>query len=174
VLDYGENIVELRRELQNVEDYFDLIQVRYEDRVNLLMKVDSDVSLDWGILKLSIQPFIENAVQHGILPKDDGGRISLEIAQEDGDALSIRIIDDGVGMNAEKVQELNQTLNGKLFVGGGKQIGLKNVHDRVQSLFGHSFGIVINSIPNVGTSVHIRLPIIKEVDNPYAKRNTSG
>jgi len=174
VLDYGESIVELGSELQNVKDYFTLIQVRYEDHVNLSIRLEMEVSLKWGVPKLSIQPFIENAVEHGLLPKDDGGKIALEISNEENNALIIRIIDDGVGMNEQRSQELNDKLQEQLPARGGHQLGIKNVHDRVQSLFGKAYGITINSIPDVGTSVQITIPIIREVEKHESKRNISG
>jgi two-component system sensor histidine kinase YesM len=171
VLDYGENMVELSQELQNVKDYFNLIQVRYEEQVELIITIGTAVSSKWGIPKLTLQPLIENAVEHGILPKDEGGKIALEISLEDSEALLIQIIDDGVGMNESEVHELNENIQNQLSEGGAHQLGMKNVHERVQSLFGKSYGITINSIPHVGTSVQIRIPIIREVEKHDPKRN---
>ncbi|WP_438351523.1 cache domain-containing sensor histidine kinase [Paenibacillus sp. FA6] len=169
VLDSRENVVELKNEIQNVNDYFNLIQVRYEDWIELLIKIDPNVSLDWGILKLSLQPLIENAVEHGILPKDSKGKIVLEITSEEGGTLLIRVIDDGIGMSETRCQELNTILNGQSPHQGDNKLGLKNVHDRVRSLFGESYGLLINSIPSMGTIVQITIPIIREVGNHNAE-----
>ncbi|MBW7476312.1 sensor histidine kinase [Paenibacillus oenotherae] len=171
VLDYGESMVTLEEEIANVSNYFELIQVRFEERVGLQIHRDPDVSMNWGVPKLSIQPLVENAVLHGILKKREGGLISLEIKAEEGNLLSIRIIDDGIGMDSKKLKSLRERLEQGTERGEGKgtSIGLKNVHDRIQSLFGSDSGIHLESIPARGTSVQIRIPIIREIDR-YAKR----
>lgn len=174
VLDYGENIVELSREIQNINEYFELVQVRYDDHVKLIIKVEDKVSLKWGVPKLSIQPLVENAVQHGIVPKDAEGAVTLVISIEEKDTLLIRIIDDGIGMSEQQARELNEGLQEYLSDRGGQQLGLKNVQDRVQSLFGRSYGIIVTSIPEKETSVQIRIPIIREVENYGTKRDYGG
>ncbi|CAH1209604.1 Sensor histidine kinase RcsC [Paenibacillus plantiphilus] len=173
VLDYGESMVTLEEEVANVRNYFDLIQVRFEERVGLQIHIGSEVSMKWGVPKLSIQPLVENAVLHGILKKREGGQIRLQIEAEDGNLLSIWIIDDGVGMDEQQLGSLRERLEQGQGAArrNGKQtgIGLKNVHDRIQSLFGGDGGIHLESTPSRGTTIQIRIPIVREIDR-YAKR----
>lgn len=173
VLDYGESMVTLEEEITNVRDYFHLIQVRYEERVGLRIHIDSEVSAQWGVPKLSIQPLVENAVRYGLLTKREGGQIRLEIRTDKGEALSIWVIDDGIGMDEQKISSIRVNLEKGPMREEGKQngLGLRNVHDRVQTLFGSNYGITLDSIPSLGTSVRIRIPIVKEIDR-YAKRIT--
>ncbi|MGG1555366.1 sensor histidine kinase [Paenibacillus ferrarius] len=164
VLDYGENIVELHRELRNVEDYFALIQVRYEEQIRLCTTTSSDVSLDWGIIKLSLQPLIENAVQHGIAPKGDGGYIQVSMKQEAEQTLCIEVLDDGMGMSEERVRELNKGFNEAMTERGSHLLGLRNVHERIQTHFGKQYGLEVSSKLGEGTSVKVRIPIVEEVE----------
>ncbi|UUZ97408.1 histidine kinase [Paenibacillus sp. P25] len=82
VLDYGRDVVTVREELEHVEDYFHLIRSRFRDRIELETVVDPDISLDWGLMKLSVQPLIENAVQHGLKPRGNRGKIRLSLERE--------------------------------------------------------------------------------------------
>ncbi len=174
VLDYGENMVKLSSELQNVKDYMALIGVRYEELVNLTMSTAPDVSPEWGVPKLSVQPFIENAVEHGILPKDEAGGISLEVVKRDEYTLVIRITDDGVGMEADELLKLEEQLDEPSRNGGVGGFGMKNVHQRVRSLFGERYGVSVSSLPSVGTCVEIVIPIIREVEKHEPERYSGG
>ncbi|THF77811.1 cache domain-containing sensor histidine kinase [Cohnella fermenti] len=177
VLDNGENLVTLDEELANVRDYFHLIEARYEDLVSLEIAVGDGVSTEWGVLKLSMQPLLENAVQHGILPKESNGRIRLEVLPEEPGTLAIRVIDDGIGMDEARLaalhRKLEQSEEKRSKPSGGR--GLKNVHDRLRALYGERYGLTVDSYPQLGTSVQIRMPIIREFDRDrYSKRLESG
>jgi two-component system sensor histidine kinase YesM len=163
VLDYGQDIVPVREELEHVSDYVYLIRSRFGDRIELETFVAPDVSPEWGMMKLSIQPFIENAVQHGLKPKGNRGKIRISLERAGEADLKVTVYDDGVGMGEEKLDELRRILGGELQEGEGrKHVGLRNVHERLQSLFGPAYGIEIDSVPHVGTSVQFAMPVIRE------------
>lgn len=163
VLDYGENLVTIEQELEHVHHYFKLIRVRSEERVQLEIEGLHKISLSWQILKLSIQPLVENAVQHGIWPKGGMGRIRVEFdVSIEGNYLIVRVFDDGVGMSEEKVQELESNLCSQSAEHLRKHLGLQNVQDRLKTLFGASSGLFIESHLNLGTSVQFMLPITNE------------
>jgi two-component system sensor histidine kinase YesM len=173
VIDYGEEIVTIETELSHLNDYFTLVKVRFEDKVDLKIEIASNVSLEWGIHKLSIQPLVENAVQHGIRPKIGNGIIKLTIDSVDNDTLSITVSDDGVGMDEEKVKKINKRLS-EGYVSTNRSVGMWNVNERIKTLAGNKYGMVVRSRPNFGTSVQMIIPIVREVQGNNAKSSASG
>lgn len=158
VIDYGEEKVGIGRELDNVKDYFYIISVRYDQRFEFSYDIASGVDLNWQILKLSLQPIVENAIQHGLKQKGRG-TVGLTIEKRGMD-LVITVYDDGVGMSVDTLTRLNLVLNDA--EAPGKNVGLKNVHERIRSVFGEPYGIVINSREHIGTSIVLTLPIVEE------------
>jgi two-component system, sensor histidine kinase YesM len=172
VIDYGEEIVAIETELSHLNDYFTLVNVRFEDKVTLKIEIAPNVSLDWGIHKLSIQPLVENAVQHGIRPKIGNGTIILTIDCVDSDTLSITVSDDGVGMDEEKVKKINERLS-EGYVSTNRSVGMWNVNERIKTHAGNKYGMVITSKPNIGTSVQMVIPIVREVQGNNVKSPAS-
>lgn len=159
VIDYGDEKVSIQSELDNIKDYFYIISVRYDQRFDLHCHVAPDVDINWPILKLSLQPIVENAIHHGLRQK---GRGSVGITVERcARNLVITIYDDGAGMGVDTLTRLNATLNDPHTA--SKNIGLKNVHERIKSVFGDEYGIVINSLEHIGTSIVLTFPLVAEV-----------
>ncbi|WP_020619822.1 cache domain-containing sensor histidine kinase [Paenibacillus daejeonensis] len=149
VIDYGEDWVTIQEELAHLKDYFYIIEVRFEQRFMFQLDIAPEVDLNWGILKLSLQPIVENAIQHGLRPKGKGTvRVSMERQQE---ALCVTVYDDGVGMEAEEVQRLHETLADPGPPAG--HVGMKNVHERIRSVCGEGYGLSVSSRAHTGTSV---------------------
>lgn len=159
VIDYGEEWVTIRRELEHLQDYFYIIQVSFENRIELRYDVAEDVNLNWPILKLSLQPIVENAIQHGIRPKGGKGTVLVTIEAVD-DRLAITVYDDGVGIDTQQLVQINDRLQESSTP--SKSVGMKNVHERIKSLCGDPFGLEISSRHHVGTSVRLLIPIRKE------------
>ena len=155
VIDYGEEWVTLREELDHLRDYFYIIEVRFENRYELRIDIAEDVNMDWAVPKLSLQPFVENAVQHGLKPQ---GRGSIEISiVRQQDRLALTVTDDGIGMDKPEADRI-----AKMLASGGApagHVGIKNVHERIRSLCGESFGVAVTSRPHIGTSVTLEIPI---------------
>lgn len=156
VIDYGEERVEIGSELDNVRDYFYIIAIRYDQRFEYSCYVAPDVDLNWQILKLSLQPLVENAVQHGLKQKGRG-TVGLTV-EKHGQDLVITVYDDGVGMNEETLAHLKSVLEASGTP--GKSVGLKNVHERIRSIFGEPYGISISSREHIGTSIVLVFPIL--------------
>jgi len=156
VIDYGEDWVSIRHELEHLDNYFDIIKVRFENRIELKTEIGDDVDLDGEILKLSLQPLVENAVQHGLLPKGGKGtvRVTLETAE---DRLVVTVYDDGVGIEPAEVEKLAAKLNSP--EPASRSVGMKNVHERIKALCGPDYGLTITSRPSLGTSVRMTVPI---------------
>lgn len=158
VIDYGEEKVSIRSELDNIRDYFYIISVRYDQRFEFNCHVAPEVDVNWQILKLSLQPIVENAIQHGLKQRGKG-TVGLTVERRERD-LVITVYDDGVGMDSDTLNRLNRALNDP--EAPGKNVGLKNVHERIKSVFGEAYGIVINSREHLGTSIVLTFPVVEE------------
>jgi two-component system sensor histidine kinase YesM len=161
----GKDIVPIREEIDNVENYFSLLKIRYRDKINLVIQINEHI-LNVYTLRLTLQPIVENAVLHGILKKEERGLIRI-YEQTEEDYFNIIIQDDGIGMDDAQVEELSHMLSNMdtdHSEDGDRQsvsrIGLKNVHDRIRMYFGEPYGISIVSQKNVGTQIIVMLPYL--------------
>ena len=150
--------VPLSKELEIVRDYVSLVSLRY-GRIDLTSSVPPPL-MNCSILKMTLQPIVENAVQHGLRPLG-GGQISISAARE-GDRLLLTVMDNGCGMDAEQLERLRAQLGSdalpEVKEDGLRSIGTKNVHDRIRLACGGQYGLEIESGEGVGTAVVIRLP----------------
>jgi len=161
VIDYGEEWVTVERELKHLRHYFHLIEVRYDRRIELRVNIRDENLMDATILKLSLQPIVENAVLHGFRSRKRKGTIIVSIEQPDDRSMSVTVHDDGVGMSADTVLGLNKTLE-EAEGTSGKSIGITNVHARLRNACGEPYGIKIESELEKGTSVRILFPFHRE------------
>lgn len=147
----------IETELEHVSLYVRLQNMRYSNRIDFLIDVPDEL-MDYEIPKLTFQPIVENAIQHGILEKESKeGHIVLTAWTEDKDIVFL-ISDDGVGMDGETLQNV---LNGKgQRSRSGSNIGVYNTHQRLTLLYGPSYGLSYESAPGKGTEVTIRIPSI--------------
>ncbi len=168
-----ENLVSVQEELDNCETYFLIQKYRFGDRIELHVECDED---DWNdimnckIPKLTLQPILENSIIHGTELKV--GRSNLVIAFErTKERLIIRISDDGVGMDEEKLAQLNGRLQNESSSVDYKQqnekggIALINVNNRIHLIFGEEYGMHIYSIPDKGTDVEISVPLLMDEES---------
>jgi two-component system, LytTR family, sensor kinase len=138
-------------ELQAVQTYLELQRARFDDRMELTVRMAPEV-LPVAIPFLVIQPIVENAVRHGLEPKPGPGSICVSGFGE-GPLCVIEIEDDGVGMDPELAQAI--------LAGSGppaKRVGLANVDQRLRTVYGPEYGLVIETAPGSGTRVVIRVP----------------
>lgn len=149
----GKAIVTLEEELEHVRAYSQLEQIRYDNKFEVLYEIPEDL-LKARVLKLTLQPLVENAMLHGVLGKKNGGRIIIR-AERKNETLVISVYDNGIGMNAEKVEEIRKVLNEE---SRNEGIGLYNVNARIKLKFGDEFGILVDSRKNEGTCVRVRYP----------------
>jgi two-component system sensor histidine kinase YesM len=158
-------LVPLKQEMEIVNHYIAIQQYRYRDRFELIWDVDAG-SMDSWIPKTLIQPLVENALYHGICPKEGRGKISVQVSKigmsaDTGADLLIAVSDDGVGMEPETVEKLLS--GGAIYEPESKMrsIGIANIRDRIGYLFGGKYGVHIESIPGQGTRVMVTLPFQK-------------
>ncbi len=132
---------------------------RYGDRIRFEMRVPDEAN-DIFVLKLLIQPLVENAVIHGIENMENNGVVVLE-AERRGSNLHIAVYDNGVGMSQEKIRRILKD-DGGLPLEVKESIGLKNVNRRLKLRYGESHGLSIESVLGKGTRINMVIPIGSE------------
>lgn len=158
----GSNIVPVEDELEHVRNYLMIQQYRYKDKFSYEIRVEPEVRR-LSTVKLVLQPVVENSVLHGMDFMVDGdGKILIEAFLED-ELLLLRVRDNGLGMEPEKIEALLHD-KPKSPVSKGSGIGLRNVNERITLYFGEQYGLRIESEPDIGTMVTIRLP-----STPYSE-----
>jgi two-component system sensor histidine kinase YesM len=141
-------------ELQHVSLYIQLQNMRYDDKIHFYVDIPDEL-LECSIPKLTFQPIVENSIQHGIFEKEtQEGDIVITGWIESNDVV-ILISDNGVGISAEA---MDTVLTGAWHQGDSSNIGIYNTHNRLQLLFGMTYGLSYQRNMNGGTEVFIRLP----------------
>jgi two-component system sensor histidine kinase YesM len=153
----GEELVPIASELEHVDSYLTIQQMRYKDKFTYEIDVDPDLQA-YKILRVVLQPLVENAVYHGMKQLAEIGHIQIT-GKRYGDIIELKVIDNGVGMDQETVQSL---LAGQTLPSSSNGMGVQNVHDRLQLYFGDAYGLTFASELEEGTTVTIRIPAILE------------
>jgi signal transduction histidine kinase len=147
VLRYGEkDFVPLAEELEMARAYLDIERARFGDRLRVETHVDPP-SLQHLIPNLILQPLVENAVRHGLSRKRGGGTVRIDARLADG-CLELSVGDDGLGMPDTALERVYE-----------HGIGLRNLRDRLERLYGPAHLPQITSAPGSGTRVRLRLPV---------------
>ena len=153
----GHELIPIAKELEHAESYLQIQMYRYKNQFTYTFDVDPDC-LGYYCNKITLQPIIENSINHGLDLMVEEGRIDVRV-RFDGDDIVFSVQDNGVGMSPEQLEAIMQ--HGPTDRTG---IGIKNVNDRLKIYFGRSYGLSITSEPDVGTCVEIRMPRIREGD----------
>ena len=155
----GHELIPISRELEHAESYLQIQKYRYKNRFSYEFVTDPDC-LDYYCNKITLQPILENAINHGLeLMVDDEGHITVEVCQE-GEDILFRVTDNGVGMSQEQVRAILSRAPGEQ-----AGIGIRNVDERLKIYFGSRYGLSITSEPDEGTCVEIRMPKVRGDDN---------
>jgi two-component system sensor histidine kinase YesM len=163
----GKEIISIQEEMEHIQHYLFIQEMRYGDDFSYEIAVDEEI-LSYNIIKLSLQPLIENAIYHGVKRKRGLGKITIKGYQTE-DTIHLEVIDNGNGIESYKLQEILQEIEAsyqekKKYLG----IGLKSVNERIKIHFGNNFGLTIVSEPGSGTVVSITIPKTKGEINEYA------
>jgi two-component system sensor histidine kinase YesM len=158
---WNREFVPLNEEISHIKNYIALMTLRYDFEIILNINIDSEF-LGREILKLTIQPLVENAVKHGISEKlmSENGSVSISV-DIDEEYLYLNVKDNGKGMDINKVQELQNYINGNINKKYG--LGLKNVSDRIKLFYGKQYGIMIEAKEGFYTQITLKLPNV--IDN---------
>ena len=163
-LSRGKTIISIGDELQHSRSYMNIQRVRYKERFKVEFLIDEEIK-NYCIVKLVIQPLLENAIYYGVgnMDEDDDGQILIRGEKKEED-IYISIEDNGMGM-PEDIRSNILTDNSKV-PKHGSGVGVINVHSRISLMFGPEYGLEVYSELDEGTKVVIHIPAI-----PYTKEN---
>jgi two-component system LytT family sensor kinase len=152
LLNNTDSFVPLREEVEFIDNYLDIEVVRFgNDKLRVVKELAAD-SLDVMVPSMLLQPLVENSIKHGLASKVEGGSIHLRSRLSDS-GLVIEVEDDGVGMAATQMPEAGSAR--------GTGIGMANISERLQVLYGDTARMTIDSHEGKGTLVRIRLPLLQ-------------
>lgn len=166
-LSKGDDIIPMSDEWMHISSYLQIQKTRYRDRLQVEMELSPEAEKLY-VLKLLLQPVVENAIYHGIKARRGPGRIVIK-AQVNGDVLLLGVQDNGAGMSTERLEALRKQLADPVAamettpgerVGESRSYGMLNVQARIKLTFGDEYGIAIDSIENEGTTVMITHPLL--------------
>lgn len=158
-LSKGKEMISVKDELNHVQSYLIIQKIRYEDKLDYEIQFDENI-LEYQLIKLILQPLVENAIYHGIKEKRGNGKI-LITGKIEGDMLCFTVSDNGKGMEEEVLNKINKMLTksgeNKIEIG----YGIFNVNERIRIIYGEEYGLKYKSVYGEGTIVELRHPIIE-------------
>lgn len=159
-LSQGKDMIPLEKELEHATSYLAIQNIRFKDKFEFRVEADQEL-LKYLCPKLSIQPLLENAIYHGMDGMYEDGEIEIRIYEKDG-TIKIDVADNGLGMTQEKIDYImhNKVVSSKR----GSGIGVRNVNERIQLIYGTDYGITITSELDEGTTATITIPKMEEMD----------
>lgn len=157
-------IVTLQDEINHVKDYVSIQAIRFSNKFTLTLDIPDEL-YQQKVLKLILQPLVENSFYHGLNYCTAGDNITIQ-AKRDSTILYITVSDNGQGMTQEVLDELRAKLSEEAsFTELGHRnkqgIGLKNIHSRIELYYGRGYGLSITSTPGEGTSITIKIPVLQ-------------
>lgn len=161
-LSKGRTIISVSDELQHAQSYMNIQKIRYKNAFSIVFQVDPAIC-SYCTVKLILQPILENAINYGVNSTDDCGEITVTGRQEE-DKIILSVTDNGMGMSREEVSLLLTDSNRVHKHGSG--VGLVNVNNRIQIVFGKEYGLIVESEPDKGTTVSVCIPAV-----PYTEEN---
>lgn len=155
-LSKGRDYITLKEEESHIRSYLQIQQFRYTDILNYEIHIPEAIG-DFMLLKLTLQPLVENALYHGIKQKRGKGIIKVT-ADYDQYSIFLKVEDNGIGMTEDELQALRQSVEAGNLKTSDKGFGLANVHERIRLNYGNDYGLVIDSVYQEGTCVTVCLP----------------
>lgn len=147
-LNNGNHITSVRNEIEQVKSYLQIQNIRFDNKIEYSIDIDPTM-FDEKMIKLLLQPLVENAVQHGLEHQNRQGKITINGLKNEGKMI-FEVIDNGVGFNSEEILLKNQGY------------ALKNINERLRLHYGPEFGLNITSKINIGTKVVLSVGIKTE------------
>jgi len=161
----GSEVISVRTEIEYLETYLTIQKTRYQDKLDYDVAFEPEL-YDCRILKLLVQPLVENAIYHGIKNKESPGTVRVSGSGEGG-CILIRVKDDGVGMDEGRLRELRRRLASPQDDAAEPEsplhgVGVRNVQERIRLFFGEGYGLSFESSLGAGTTATIRIPRVTE------------
>lgn len=158
-LSHGKEMVLIRNEINHVKNYLYIQQFRHGEEYEYIVDVEDLAVLDKHIPKLILQPLVENAIYHGLLPAEKKGLVIIKAYLNNG-FIYFKIIDNGIGISAAMTAEINAILQGEIQVKEAKKyFGLRNVNRRLKLIYGNSSGLSIESVSGEKTIATIKIDL---------------
>lgn len=160
-LSKGRDWITIREEIERTKSYLTIQKMRYRDILDYRIEADPSI-LDYSILKMTLQPLVENAIYHGIKNKRSGGTVTVRVCRSEDDRISLEVADDGVGFTSYKLVQVQDKLDDNsssdinLREGG---FGLENVNKRIKLYYGKEYGLSIESDYEQGARVVVSIPL---------------
>ena len=163
----GNEIITIEEEIEHIQSYLYIMEMRYGDDFSYSIDVDENV-LSSTILKLTLQPLIENAIYHGVKQKRGQGLIGVSVSQV-GENIHLEVVDNGHGIQKEKLRHIQDEIEAPYSDHQKKHIGigLRSVNERIKGYFGKEYGLLIASEIDKGTTITIIMPKVKEEISNY-------
>ncbi|AEJ20270.1 cache domain-containing sensor histidine kinase [Gracilinema caldarium] len=161
----GKEIIDIGSEVEHVRNYLTIQKIRYKDKLDYRIEIPEDLK-PYKTVKIILQPLVENAIYHGIKNKEGTGLIIIG-GRKTQTGIELYVEDDGVGMNEETMRLLQERIKGNKEVLPSDSsllhsgLGVHNVDERIKLYFGPDYGLVYESIEDMGTTVRIHLPAIE-------------
>jgi len=156
-LNHGKDVYQLWQELKLVEAYFEIQKIRYPGCLSLKIDVPSSM-MQYAIPNITLQPLVENSISHGIMSRTDKhGSITI-VGRVLENTIQLQVIDDGVGMTAQTVEQLNAGKPPEDVESSGSRYGIYNINERIQNYYGCDYHLHFESVQGKGTTVTITLP----------------
>ncbi|WP_168735525.1 cache domain-containing sensor histidine kinase [Cohnella fermenti] len=158
-LNPGEPVVTLQDELDHAHQYLYLLETRFPGKFRARFDIDDSLR-ECAMLRLTLQPILENAIKHGLHDKTEGGEIRIA-AQSDGEQWQLYVHDNGCGIPADKLNSLRAGLQEQAEAApqANRHIGIRNVHYRIRYHFGSAYGVAISSRVHAYTTVMMSFPL---------------
>ena len=155
----GESMVMLAEELSIIKSYIHIQKTRFQGKIEVFYFLPEE-TLKVQVMKMLLQPIVENAIFHGLEPKDGKGSLFIG-ARIEKSVLVITVKDDGVGIEAERLAEINRRLEAEKY-DTSRHVGILNTQSRIRLQYGKQFGITVESRAEDGTTVTMKVPANQE------------
>jgi two-component system LytT family sensor kinase len=174
LLKHREAFVPFSEELAFTDDYLDIEVVRFGEKLRVVKEI-AEETLPVVVPAMLLQPLIENSIKHGLEPRIGGGTVTLRSRIQPDGRLLLEVEDDGIGMDAEPAGEFAAMADEPLWASPGNTsratggIGMRNVRERMEVLYGSQAEVEIVSRPGRGTKVRLVMPILEAGAAPWAQ-----
>ena len=166
VLSRGREFISIQDEEKHIRSYLEIQQVRYRDILHYELAIPA-VLYEYEIIKMTLQPIVENALYHGIKNKRSGGVIRIT-GDLEGEHLLLAVSDNGIGMDRDTLEKLREEI-ARPCRDTESGFGLANVSESIRMNYGSAYGLSVTSAPGLGTTVAVRLPAIRRREAEHEK-----
>ncbi|WP_233568191.1 sensor histidine kinase [Cohnella faecalis] len=160
---HQQTVVSLREEMDNCARYLELFRIRYKDKFSYRIDYDPELS-DWKMIKMSLQPIVENYIVHGMRTDGQDNEIAIRAVGEEN-IIRVTIQDNGIGVTSEKLERIRRNLERPENASEESSLGLYSVNERLKLMYGKEYGVEIWSEPAVGTTVILWFPYSQGSDS---------